>query len=144
MAVGQVLEARLPLRVTGESPVIYELCLADSSASLTANSLDCIMPVPVVVPSVATRAPLDSYFSPGPLVTIFTGVTADSVFLREGPGAGYAALATFNLGHVFRAIGRNEAGDWIQVQNARYTGWLSISVITPNGDLLSLPVVAPP
>ena len=144
MAVGQVLEARFPLRITGEGALVSELCLVDRSASPTANSRDCIMQVPIVVPSVATRAPFDSYFPPGPLVTVFTGVAASHVNLREGPGTDYRILATLDIGQVLRATGRNEAGDWIQVQNARYTGWLAESLTLPNGELLSLPVVAPP
>jgi hypothetical protein len=136
MAVGQTLEARLPLRVAGEVPLISELCLADRSAPLP---LDCVTQVPIVVPKVDTRAPRDSYFPPGPLVT-----TSRRVNLRAGPGTDYAILTTLGMGRVLRATGRDEAGDWIQVQNARYTGWLSQSLTVLNGELLSLPVVVTP
>jgi hypothetical protein len=119
MAVGQVLEARIPLRVAGEKALISELCLADGPASLAADPLDCVAQVPIVVPSVDTRAPHDSYLPPGPLVMVFTAATGGYVNLRAGPGTEYPILATPGLGHVFRATGRDEAGDWIQVQNAR-------------------------
>jgi hypothetical protein len=42
---------------------------------------------------------------------------------------------------MLRAIGRNSAGDWVQVENARYTGWISRLVFNANGDVMTLPVV---
>jgi hypothetical protein len=144
MAVGEALEARLPLRVVGESPLISELCLSDSRTPPPADPLDCVAQRPINVPDVGTQAPHDSYFPPGPLVTVLTAAATGRINLRAGPGTEYPILATLGIGHVLRATGRNEAGDWIQIQNARYTGWLAEYVTIPNGDLATLPVVESP
>jgi len=40
-------------------------------------------------------------------------------------------------------LGRNEVGDWILVQNARYEGWLATFLGSLNTDVMSLPVVQP-
>jgi hypothetical protein len=45
---------------------------------------------------------------------------------------------------VLAAIGRNEDGDWLRVQNARYDGWMSELVLTVSGDPMLLPVLEIP
>ena len=43
-------------------------------------------------------------------------------------------------GQVFAAVGRTGAGDWVQVRNARGTGWLPAASVLLNAPLASLPV----
>jgi hypothetical protein len=42
------------------------------------------------------------------------------------------------------AIGRDATSNWIQVRNARYTGWIAADLLLANADFGSLPVVQTP
>lgn len=144
MAAGDVLEARFPLRVTGEGARVGPLCLSDNYVSPTAEVQDCVALPVVTIPTVDTRAPHDTYLPPGLLVTVFSSGATQTVNLRASASENSPVLTTLTIGYVLKATGRNETGDWIQVQNAHYAGWLAKSVLLANGDLSALPVVQGP
>lgn len=64
--------------------------------------------------------------------------------VRGGPSTNNAVIGSVSSGDVVTAIGRNEAGDWLQVllsEDVEDLGWLYAPLVTVDGDLLSLPVV---
>ncbi|NDJ77376.1 MAG: SH3 domain-containing protein [Chloroflexi bacterium] len=132
-AVGDRLELRVPLRIAGTSGQVPELCLGDGAVA------DCLNQ-PLEIAAVNTRAPADVLYFDGPLVTINT---TSRVNLRGGPGTSYPVLDSYGNGQVLAAVGRNVAGDWIQVQNAAHTGWIASFLLFGNTDLMALPVAAP-
>jgi hypothetical protein len=66
----------------------------------------------------------------------------EEVNLRLGPGTQFQVAASLPNRTPFTAIGRNEIGDWIQVRNGRYEGWLAGFLVGLNADLDMLPVTA--
>ena len=61
--------------------------------------------------------------------------------LRAGPGTAYAILAKGENGSEYAVIGRNAAGDWLQVElGDGETGWASASYLVVAGDVDALPV----
>lgn len=142
LGIGTVVEARLPLRVVGEGGLISAICLADRRTALDSAPLDCLEQPPAIVPVVNTQAPLDIWYPPLPMVTVYIA-QADAANVRATPGTEAAVLDVAVNGRMFAVTGRTEAGDWVRVENARLVGWLADFVIRPNVEIQTLPVVVP-
>lgn len=138
MVVGDVIEVQLPLRVAGRGAMIGSLCLADSRAAADSPPVVCAAETPVLIPTVNTQTPVDVYFA-GPRVIVST--LQAGVNVRAAPSENAAVLAIVPNSRAFAATGRTEAGDWIQVQTATYTGWLAAFLVKPNVAIEDLPVV---
>lgn len=143
MALGEVLEFKLPLRIISDDSMISQICLSDSAADTSAEPSDCLDQSIDAIPEIDAMAPNDSQFPPGPLVSVFTTSAGGYVNLRTKPDTLSDTLVQIPHGKVLTAIGRDETGEWILVQTARYTGWLASFLILPGGDLTALPVVTP-
>jgi len=71
-------------------------------------------------------------------------VTVSSANLRGGPGTGYPVVAAAFGGDVLEAIGRNGAGDWVQLRlEDGMVVWGSTQIINVDGDVQMLPLVRP-
>ena len=70
-------------------------------------------------------------------------ITANSANIRKGPTANFAVAAAGVRGDEFMAIGRNNAGDWIQIIVNDDILWVSTIVANVDGDVMSLPLVRP-
>lgn len=66
-------------------------------------------------------------------------VAVASVNLRKGPGSHYPSGGPAFKGDMLAAIGRNNAGDWIQVVVRNQILWVSSEVVTLDRDVLTLP-----
>lgn len=139
LAVGDVLEARIPLRVVGTERALNTVCLGVAQQG-DARPVDCLGR-PLAVSTVQTRAPFDALWEGHMLVTVYS--TA-GVYLRQGPSTDTRILTTLRYGTTLAALGRTADGAWIQVQDARYSGWAAAYLLTPGGDFSTLPVVTPP
>jgi hypothetical protein len=137
LAVGAVLEARIPLRVAGTERALNTVCLGVAQQD-DARPVDCLGR-PLTVPVARTRAPVDALWEGHMLVTIYS--TA-GVYLRQGPSTSTPVRATLRYGTTLAALGRTADGAWIQVQDARYTGWVAAYLLTPSGDFSTLPVLS--
>jgi len=141
LAAGAVIELRLPLRLLGsEGALIGRVCLADSRASLEAEPQDCTDNPPTIVPVAATQAPEAVWRATGPLVRVYSP-RFESVNLRAGPSTGSRIVAAPLVGSIFAATGRSESGEWVQVANARTSGWLASFLVQANVEISSLPIV---
>ncbi len=81
---------------------------------------------------------LTFYLEQPPEVT----VTVGSANLRGGPGTGYPASGAAFNGDKFPAIGRNNAGDWIQILVEDKVLWASNQIVTLGDyDVMQLPAV---
>jgi hypothetical protein len=136
VAIGDAIEVRLPVRVVSTVGNLGKVCLVagDSDTATPADCLDKPLPAPLV----DSGAPYDAALYGHMLATVYTD---HSIFLRAGPSEDTAEVATVVNGVTMAAVGRNEDGSWIQVQDARHTGWIAAFLLTPNGDLSQLPVV---
>jgi CubicO group peptidase (beta-lactamase class C family) len=59
-------------------------------------------------------------------------------WMKSGPGQGYPKTGEIQEGILIDVIGRNEAGDWLQIASG---DWVRAAVVTVMGDVDSLPVV---
>ncbi|WP_119066104.1 SH3 domain-containing protein [Aggregatilinea lenta] len=80
--------------------------------------------------------------SAGPTLTVSNGLN-EPINLRGGAGTTYAMVAQVQPGETMTADGRNQAGDWVRVQYNGTTAWVFTRVISWDGDLTTLPVLAP-
>jgi len=65
--------------------------------------------------------------------------------VRQGPGTGFAVVAQVKSGTQLVVLGRNAAGDWLQVRiPAPVTGWVSAQLVTPSVSTAAIPVVSAP
>ncbi|MBN2303339.1 MAG: hypothetical protein JXQ72_02605 [Anaerolineae bacterium] len=138
---GAVIEMRVPLRTLGVSAGGTALCLLSSESSGAA--LDCVERA-LAIQTVVERAPDDLDFGPdfstgeGLLVRV---AGDQRINVRTAPSTESGVVAVYAPNTMLVATGRNEAGDWIQVQNARMIGWVADFLLAVNGDLSTLPVV---
>lgn len=135
IAIGDHIEVRLPLRITGLSSRIPSLCLT-STRELAFPTSDCL-DIPIAARAFAQRAPSDLLFPDSLEVTV---VANGAINLRSAPNTTAPIVGTLRNGEILAAVGRNEAGDWVQVQSARISGWVAAFLLTANGDVQLLSV----
>ena len=69
-----------------------------------------------------------------------TNERANDINFRSGPGLDRELIGSFASGARAEALSRNEAGDWVQIDNGGEIGWVFAPLTTANGDLMALPV----
>lgn len=90
------------------------------------------------VPPTATLAPATATPEPAAAPPAAVGAVAvDNANLRSGPGTDYAVIGGAVAGDQLTTVGRNEAGDWLQLASG---AWIAAALVdgAPGG----LPVVA--
>lgn len=130
-ATGEIVEVRVPLRITGFPPQIEQICIGGANFVFSACTIATI-----VTNTVQTINTSPTAGSTGP-----NAFTANSANLRIGPGEQFPVIELLPARTLFRAIGRTEDSNWIQVENGRYSGWISLPLIVANIDIAKLPVV---
>jgi hypothetical protein len=138
-AVGSVIEVRIPLRAAGLSSAIPQMCLTTATPLAFPTPPDC-MTARIPIPNLNERDPADLHVQDGEGLMLTTR-TNDTANIRSAPSTNANVVVGLRNGCLLRAIGRNSAGDWVRVENARYTGWISRQVFYANGDVMTLPVV---
>lgn len=138
MAIDDVIELRLPLRLTGLTPRITSLCLSSARELAFPQEPDC-MDTPVQVARVNQTDPAPLRLTDQPLVEI-RGDNRDRSNVRRAPSTDASVLTTVPYGTVFAAVGHTADDKWVHVQNAAYDGWVAVEVLFTEGDLSSLPV----
>lgn len=137
LAIGDVIEVRVPLRVAGISSRIPELCLTSARDLAFPPPPDCI-PGVIEIRELDEPDPNSLRFPTQLLVTVDT---VEFINLRAEPRVDSTILTTYPNGIVLAAVGRTDESDWIQVQNGRFLGWISSDLLAPNGDIELLPVI---
>ena len=133
LRIGEAIEFRLPLRIVGETPTIRALCLSQNEVF----GNDCLE-VEIVSPLVDDRDPAPVRPADAPLAVVFSDIGAR---LRSGPGLNFSEVTFVSNGTLFTPVGRNEAGDWIRIEDGHYSGWMASFLLRMGLDVLSLPVV---
>ena len=138
LGVGDVIELRLPLRITGPTPRIVSLCLNSGRELAFPQPPDC-MESTIRVNRVSQVDPVPLHYSDDPIVAI-QGDGRNRVNIRSTPLSTAKVLTTVPYGTSFAAIGRTANSKWVQVQNAAYVGWIAREVLFPASNLNSLPI----
>lgn len=121
-----------PLRILNDLPPF-----AQPLASATPQQL-----LPTVMPTqAATLAPTPTQFDPTPRAIALTNAN-----VRRGDSTLYEAFSSLQVNQEVPVVARSATGSgWYQIQlpnGAR--GWVAPSVVRVEGDLSSLPFIAPP
>ncbi len=141
LAIDTILELRLPLRIMNEGALLSQICLSDSRTALGTAQLDCTDLAPVIIPVANTTAPVDVRFSPGPRLMVDT--LEAGVNVRAAPNTDSNVVEIVPNRQLFAVTGRTALGDWLQISNARYTGWIADFLVDVNSDFSNIPIVNP-
>ncbi|MBI1294690.1 SH3 domain-containing protein [bacterium] len=96
-------------------------------------------PVATVDVTATPTANVEATDSPGTAQIL----TARAINVRGGPGTNYPVVAALQAGESAPIVGRNETGDWWQIQVGDTQGWVLSTIVTAeNAD--NVPVVATP
>lgn len=93
-------------------------------------------PTATAEPPTATPAPTN------PEVVVISGIN-----VRQGPGTQYAVIGAANAGERFPVTGKNQAGDWWQVNFNGQAGWMFSQLVTPQNTqavAVAVNIPAPP
>ena len=71
-----------------------------------------------------------------PIVT-----TGQIVNVREGPGTAYSVLGQITPGNNYAVVGKNEAGDWWQIDTGSGSGWVINQLVDASGPADSVAVI---
>jgi hypothetical protein len=134
-AYGDTIEVRLPQRAIPPSQGIDSICLRPGD-----QEADCVIQ-PINIPASGTTALTEITRTDGLIATVQSN---QRVNLRRTPDTEQPPLMTIANGSMFTALGRDESGEWVYVQNARHEGWLATFLLVANGDVMSLPVLETP
>ena len=138
MAVGNVIELRVPLRLTGTPPHIVDLCLSSAVALAFPQAPDC-MESSIQIGRVNQIDPAPLRYSANPMIAV-RGDGRNPFNVRAAPSSTAKVLITAPVGTIYAAIGRTADGKWIQIENAAYMGWIGRETLFTPGNLDSLPV----
>jgi len=71
-------------------------------------------------------------------------VTAYGLNVRTGPGTAYPIVGGLNLGDAVEVVGKNAAGDWLQIAYSGREGWIAAAYVELTGPLATVPEVSAP
>jgi dipeptidyl aminopeptidase/acylaminoacyl peptidase len=71
-------------------------------------------------------------------------VTAYSLNVRTGPGTAYPIVGGLSLDDVVEVVGKNAAGDWLQIAYNGQEGWVAAAYVDLTGSLAVVPEVSAP
>jgi uncharacterized protein YgiM (DUF1202 family) len=86
---------------------------------------------------------LQNDVKPGEVVSpnSLTGTSNGNPNLRAGPGTSFQVIGALQADEPVLMVGRNEAGDWLQIVDRGETRWVAARFITLDGDSTTLDVV---
>ena len=109
-------------------------------ATLVAEARLPVGPIPVtpLAPEEPTPGAATSTPPPG---SVPATVQAQGINVRAGPGTDFPVVGGLGQGAQVRVLGRNEAGDWLQIQlPGGGRGWVFAPLLSLSGDVEALPV----
>ncbi|MCA9915785.1 MAG: SH3 domain-containing protein, partial [Anaerolineae bacterium] len=74
------------------------------------------------------------------LVSTLPATSTGAINVRGGAGTNFEIVRTLANGEVITLIGRNAAGDWVQIESDAGEAWVFASLLTIDGDLARLPI----
>ena len=138
------------------TPTIVPLAAAETNVTPTPTTVPTATPTEV---STATPIPLQPTDTPTPsrptaLVLspeqsrrVEGRVTAFALNVRAGPSTAYPIVGGLSLGDSVEVVGRNAAGDWLQIAHPSGSdgqGWIAAAYADLTGSLAAVPEVSAP
>ncbi|NMB68968.1 MAG: hypothetical protein GYA20_09425 [Chloroflexi bacterium] len=98
---------------------------------------------PTLDPSAQPTGPAQGTAEPGEAGQVMLSF-GGALNVRRGPGLGYDIVAAFETGNTTPAVGRDGAGEWLQVEvpnSPGVFGWVygKANILVISGDVMSLP-----
>ena len=133
------------------TPTIVPLAAAETNVTSTPTTIPTATPTEA---STATPAPLQPTdppapsgptalaLSPEPGRRVEGRVTAYRLNVRTGPGTLYPIVGGLSLGDVVEVVGKNAAGDWLQIAYNGREGWIAAAYAELTDSLAAVPEVA--
>ncbi len=103
-------------------------------------------PSPVVTPTTANSTgddalpQIDMGILSGPVAV----VSVSELNIRQGPGTAYPSVGTLQRGDRIEIIGRNTDASWWAIVYRGGSAWVFAELVTPEGDISGVPLVASP
>jgi hypothetical protein len=119
--------------LAGDTTAAPLATLPPASANVTPE--DTATPVPT-----PTERPVDIGIISGPTAR----VTVAELPVRQGPGTTFPPVGILLLDDIVQIVGRNEDSSWWAIAYGDGTAWVLASQVMTEGDVGSLPLVAPP
>lgn len=121
-------------------PAIVATLVAEASAPLA--PIGTVVPSPTAAAVAPVAAPAGESAEPaqpapdGPFVTVLV----EGVNVRSGPGTEFATVGGLFQNERVALLGRNGAGDWVQVALPGGTGWIFAQLVETSVPLADVPV----
>ena len=88
----------------------------------------------------STPAPPATPAITGPAVTVIV----EGANVRSGPGTDFPVVAGLYQDEQAALLGRNQSGDWLQLQLPQTTGWIFATLVQTTVPIAELPLIDPP
>ena len=121
IAIGEMIEIRIPIRIAGRVPIIERICLTTASDP-ESQIRDCNGQRLVVNDTLDLDPVAFLPTAAGPVAIVTSPRTVN---LRAGPAESFPIIAGVTRGTPFVATDVNEDGEWVQIENSRYSGWMT-------------------
>ena len=111
------------------STVVVRLTATTTAATAADASLQTTPAPPAAAPAIT-----------GPAITIIV----EGANLRAGPGTDFPVVGGLYQDEKAPLLGRNQAGDWLQVQLPETTAWIFAPLVQTSLPIAELPLIDPP
>jgi hypothetical protein len=147
----------LPIGRAEPTPTVVPLAVAKPTDTPTIAPTPTLLKAPTATPippeptlrqaqdTAATPTPTAPALSPEPVLSEVEGrVTAYGLNVRTGPGIAYPIVGGLSLDDVVEMVGKNAAGDWLQIAYNGQEGWVAAAYVDLTGSLAAVPEVSAP
>ena len=130
------------LEIVQESlgPAVVATLIAEASKPQEPITTLVVRPTPALPPPLPLPLPSPSPEITGPAVTVLV----EGANLRAGPGTDFPVVGGLYQNERAALLGRNQTGDWLQVQLPASLGWIFASLVQTTVPIAELPLIDPP
>jgi Tol biopolymer transport system component len=149
VVVFSVTGCDLPIGRAAPTPTVVPLAAAEATATPTTAPTPTLLKAPTAIP----RQAQDAATPPPPTAPalgtessrrVEGKVTAYGLNVRTGPGTVYPIIGGLSLGDGVEVVGKNAAGDWLQIAYNGQEGWVTAACIELADSLATVPEVSAP
>ena len=115
-------------------PAVVATLIAQASQPQAPITLAAASPTPAVSPEVPPAV------SPSVALTVIV----EGANLRAGPGTDYPVVGVLYQDDTAALLGRNQAGDWLQLQRPDGPAWIFAPLVQTTVPIADLPIIDPP
>jgi hypothetical protein len=130
------------------TPTIVPLAAVETNVTPTPTAVPTATPTEAFtatpIPLQLTNTPAPSQATALALNRVEGKVTTYGLNVRTGPGTAYPIIGGLSLGDSVEVVGKNAAGDWLQIAYNGQAGWIAAAYADLTGSLAVVPEVSAP